>query len=434
MKKVRGLSQQLVHLLLVAGTVSILLFLLLFKGAGYLIDRSFPGSKLQVQMITHRVNAFHEFVTERNIAASDFDALQKWCSTQPLILMEIYRDNRLLFNSDYSLAESLIEQNIEVQHYDWYSYYEIPFSDGMAELLIYSDESYILHSWSMLLSLGIAGALFLCIVLLSIRKTVQYIYLLCDEIGIMGAGDLQHPVTILGENELGLLARELDQLRGALAHHRQTEAALLREQKEMVAGLSHDLKTPLTKMLLYTEIIQQRKYQGEQQLNSYLTSIQEKGYQMKTIADSLLQYSLLDGTPQQTQPETMEFSAAFYDLLSEFVDCLSAIGFSTECQLDWTNHVIRANPMYLRRILDNILSNLEKYADPDHPVMITLLEEPGFIGFSFFNKKKKTAIKSRSRIGLQNLMAMLQQMGGTCNIFPGDRTFEIQILFSIADI
>lgn len=130
----------------------------------------------------------------------------------------------------------------------------------------------------------------------------------------------------------------------------------------------------------------------------------------------------------------MEFSAAFYDLLSEFVDCLSAIGFSTECQLDWTNHVIRANPMYLRRILDNILSNLEKYADPDHPVMITLLEEPGFIGFSFFNKKKKTAIKSRSRIGLQNLMAMLQQMGGTCNIFPGDKTFEIQILFSIADI
>ena len=56
--------------------------------------------------------------------------------------------------------------------------------------------------------------------------------------------------------------------------------------------MSHDLRTPLTTLLLYTEILRYGKYQGEEQLHAYLDRVDEKAQQIKQLAENILEYSL----------------------------------------------------------------------------------------------------------------------------------------------
>ena len=239
---------------MLAGVCAIIFLSTILACSNLLVNKYFPGSDLQLQMTEKRIENFESYISKNNVSATDSDELMQWCDKQPMILMEIYRDGILYFNSSYSYEDPLIDQNIETPRYSWYSYYELHFADGPAEVRVYSDESYILNTWITIGAIVLSGVLFITVVLLGIRKTIRYIYLLCDEIQIMGSGDLEHPVTVKGQNELGLLAKELDQMRSALSYHGQREQAMIKQSNDMITGLSHDLRTPLTKLLLYTEI------------------------------------------------------------------------------------------------------------------------------------------------------------------------------------
>lgn len=242
---------------------------------------------------------------------------------------------------------------------------------------------------------------------------------------------MEHPVTVKGNNELALLAQGLDQMRTALLNQQKEEAALIQRNQEMITGLSHDLRTPLTKMMLYAQIIQHGKFEGEQQLQSYLKKIYEKGLQMKEISEHLLTYSLEQRSTQPPRLQIMDFRLCFYDPLSEMVDYLDQIGFQVTCDLEWPQVRVVVIDFYLRRILDNIASNLKKYADNTEPVSIRLIQHGNFVGFRFRNRKKSDSSAAGTQVGLKNLQTMMCQISGRSEVTTTNTHFEIRLLFCI---
>ncbi len=430
MKNIRGMSLQLLRLLMLAGTCSVILLVCVYFCSDMLIGKYFPRSGLQAYMVQKRLESFSNYIEEHDLAVTDTADLMSWCDKQPMVLMEIYRGNLLYFNSNYLYSDPLSEQNIEANRYKWHFYYEVQFSDGPADILMYSDESYILRSWSALAAVTLAGALFIVIVLIGIRQTVRYIYLLCDEIQIMGSGNLDHPVTIRGHNELGLLATNLDQMRSALLYHRQKEQEMIRQNYDMITGLSHDLRTPLTKLLLYAEIIQHGKYENKQQLLMYLQKINEKCSQMEEITNHLMRYSLSQSSPNMPSTRIVSFQDAFFDRLSEMASYLSLRGFTIDCSIDWSRQLICINEFYLERILDNIISNLEKYADKAFPVEIRFIRNDRCAGIAVKNVQSAHYDASQSSgVGIENVRTMMQQMNGSCTVSRIKNVFEITVLF-----
>lgn len=428
---IRGMSMQLFRLLMLAGICAISLLALIHVCSDLLIDKYFTGSELQLQMTEKRIENFEKYISENALSATDAEELIRWCNKQPMVLMEIYRNNLLYFNSNYSYADPLIDQNIEMIRYDWYSYYVLQFTDGPADVLIYSDESYILSTWITIGAITLSGLLFLAIVLIGIRKTIRYIYLLCDEIQIMGSGDLEHPVTVMGSNELGLLAQELDHMRSALFFHRKREQDMIRQNNDMITGLSHDLRTPLTKLMLYTEIINSNRDIDEQQMGQYLTRINEKSIQIKGIAEHLLKYSISQQETKTDEIQPVSFRAAFFDRLSEMTDYLSQQGFTVECDVDWSEAPININELYLDRILDNIVSNIEKYAEKTYPVEIRTVQTNHFVGIAVKNMQSPTNERPDSNgVGIDNMCTMMQEMNGSCKVDQSKTVFEISLLFS----
>lgn len=430
MKNIRGLSMQLLKLILLSGLCAVFFFVSVRLISNLLIDKYFTNSKLQAQMNQKRIESFSAYISKNSISATDTDAILKWCDKQPMVLMEIYRDNILYFNSNYYYSDPLSDQNIEATHYNWYSYYELQFSDGAADVLVYSDESYVLHTWITITAMILSGMLFIVIALSGIRKTIRYIYLLCDEIQIMSGGDLEHPISVRGNDELGLLAKELDNMRIALSSHQKKEQEMIKQNNDMITSLSHDLRTPLTKLILYTEIIQNDKCRDDGQLHNYLRLINEKGSQIKEISEHLLKYSLSHGDHETLDIQSVSFREVFFDRLSEMIDYLSANGFMVQYEIEWTDIKLRINELFIARILDNLVSNIEKYADIKYPIQIHSYEDDHYIGITIKNMLSQAQQMTESfGVGIDNINSMMDKMDGKCTVERSEKTFEIRVLF-----
>lgn len=259
---------------------------------------------------------------------------------------------------------------------------------------------------------------------------VDYICVLSSEIQVLEGGDLDHPITVQESDELGMLARGLDSMRKAFLEQRSSEAFSFQANQSLITGMSHDLRTPLTKLMLYTEILRSGKYQSENQMKEYLIRIDEKARQIKQLADNIFQYSMMPKENAALRPELMGLKEAFHDSLSEMVGYLSQRGYHFDFAMTWNDEQILVYEPFVKRLLDNLASNIDKYADPSKPVRIELLRNGEYIGFSFQNSVKADSSKQEAtNIGLTNINSMMNKMNGTCHVEQTEISFEIELWF-----
>ena len=98
----------------------------------------------------------------------------------------------------------------------------------------------------------------------------------------------------------------------------------------------------------------------------------EKARRLKQLSDHLFRYALVAGeeSPRLEKPE--QYREVFYDLLSETCSYLEEKGFQTEVHIDWEERRIRTDRTYVARILDNITSNIVKYANKNETQVVIL--------------------------------------------------------------
>ena len=192
--------------------------------------------------------------------------------------------------------------------------------------------------------------------------------------------------------------------------------------------MSHDLRTPLTSIMLYTEIM--RKHVCDDKALTYIDKIAEKTARMKQMAEHLFEYALIAGETETELEEPALLEVIFYDLLSETCVYLEQNGFTVSRDLSWENEQICVNTDYVLRIMDNITSNLLKYGDREKPVCIrTLYTEQG-VGILVENAVRVSSEKADSTgIGLGNMKNMMAKMNGFCKAEERNGRFSVSLLF-----
>ena len=196
-----------------------------------------------------------------------------------------------------------------------------------------------------------------------IRSTMKYIRTLSAEIGILEGGNLDYRITVTRQRmRWRFWQRGLDSMRESIRDKISQEAELIRLNQSMITGLSHDLRTPLTALLIYTEILKNEIDADRKQMQKWVLKIDEKAHQIKDMADCILKYSLLNKAAGPTALRQEPFRSVFYDSLSELCVCLEQKGFEVRPSLAWEDREICADSKYITRILDNICSNIIKYA------------------------------------------------------------------------
>ena len=285
-RKPSGLTAQFSALLLLAGAAAVLLFCCLHFGGSEVLTQYFEDSGFQEEMTRRRIQGLQDYVSQNQVSARDAAQLNHWAKKQPMILMEIYRSNVLLYSS--SAPTELWGNEAEAPTYDWISYYHITFADGNAEVVLYANDTYRWFSYLTMGALVLSFALFLFIFLRGCRGLVRYICRLSEEIQAMEGGDLEQSITLRGDHELTQLAKSLDAMRQAFKDQRERENAAFRANQTMITQMSHDLRTPLTILQIYTDILRFQKYDPDR-LEEYLEKIDNKACQIKQLAENIFE-------------------------------------------------------------------------------------------------------------------------------------------------
>ena len=187
----------------------------------------------------------------------------------------------------------------------------------------------------MIAEILLAVILLVVIMILGMRKPVRYIGRLKAECEILGSGDLDYQVTVQGKDELSLLARGLDNMRIALRESNEKEAELTAANRRMITEMSHDLRTPLTSLLIYTEILGKEAVKDPQQLMEYVRKIEKKARQIKRLSDNIFEYALITEETEAKLGEPQTLWSLFYDPLSEMTAYLEERGYTVELQTNW---------------------------------------------------------------------------------------------------
>ena len=141
--------------------------------------------------------------------------------------------------------------------------------------------------------------------------------------------------------------------------------------KESIANLSHDLRTPLTSVSGYLQILRNPDYPAEK-LDDYLGIIENKANILKNLINSLYELSVLD--IQQLNNENIDFNLLISNVLAGQYELFHKLGIELNVKLPDYPVMIIGDRIACTRILQNLLNNMTRYAKEDAEIA---LEERG---------------------------------------------------------
>ena len=224
-----------------------------------------------------------------------------------------------------------------------------------------------------------AGLGLLCIALL---VKIVWMHRAAEELGRTFAQRLAEDTNVgmdllSGDKYMRRLAAELDgQLKQLRAEHiRYTQGD--QELKNAVAGISHDLRTPLTAVCGYMELLKQEEVSDT--VREYLGIIENRIWALRDLIEELFRYSVILSVEHYDEREALSLNEALEECLAAHYGAFKEAGIEPEISLPRKDVRRSLNRQALSRTLANIVSNGIKYSDGDF--VITLTEE-GTIHFS----------------------------------------------------
>ena len=227
---------------------------------------------------------------------------------------------------------------------------------------------------------ALCAVLVLIVIALCIR--LHLIHKSLKEIGARLTEILSEDTNVLidlssGDKQLRAFASSLNRQLRSLREARQRYRCGDRELKEAVTNISHDLRTPLTAICGYLELL--RREETNEHVSRYHGLIDNRARAMKQLTEELFRYSMLLAEPEDLPCESVNLSAALEESVAAFYDIMVQRGIQPEISMPEAPVVRTLNAAALSRILSNILNNAVKYSDGDLSIE---LDAGGAIRFS----------------------------------------------------
>ncbi len=210
-----------------------------------------------------------------------------------------------------------------------------------------------------------------------------------------------------------------------------------RELKSAVTNISHDLRTPLTAICGYLDMIQ--KTDDPEKQARYLSIMKERADMMKHLTEELFRYSVIVSDETELKTETVFVNQLLAESISSFYPTLSEKGIAPKISITEERVERKLDSDALSRVFSNLLNNAAKYSDGDLEIALT---ESGEITFSNTAKELSAveveqlfdrfytveAARHSTGLGLSIARSLIQRMGGSIAAEYSDERLTIRII------
>lgn len=251
---------------------------------------------------------------------------------------------------------------------------------------------------------------------------------------MISSGDLDYEMKYKKDDEIGKFCSEFDIMRLRLKDSLEKQVRFEQSRKQLIASITHDLKTPLTSIKGYVEVLEDGVITDPETINNYLKIIGNKTNQLNHLIDDLFTFSKMELGEFQIMPEPIESRRLFDEILAQkhldFQD--TEIQFIYEPPTE--NCLLNVDEFRIHQVLENLISNSRKFTKTyikfytrlyrdffefyieDDGIGIAQSELPMIFDHFYKVDKSRTYSNKGSGLGLAICKQIVEAHGGTISV------------------
>ena len=218
-----------------------------------------------------------------------------------------------------------------------------------------------------------------------------------------------------------------------------------RMKTELITNISHDIKTPLTSLINYVDLLQ--KPHTEEDGRQYLEVLARQSGRLKKLIDDLMEMSKASTGNMTTQITSVDAAEAVHQALGEFADKLHDAGLTPVVRLPEEQVLMQADGRLTWRVMGNLLSNAVKYAMPGTRLYVNVEQRDTKVLISFKNISAEPLNISAeelmerfvrgdasrntegSGLGLNIAASLMDVQGGSMEVLVDGDLFKVTLFF-----
>ena len=301
--------------------------------------------------------------------------------------------------------------------------------DGKGVILD-EEKKMVLVLWIRSSCLLASVVVFVLLFLFLFGQKVSYLISIIHGVKALEERQMDFEIPLEGNDEFTQLAESINYLALSQKLLKEKEENLKKEREEMIRSISHDIRTPLTSILSYSEYMQKKEDWSKEEIKSYMELMQGKAEQIKSLTNQLIgkkerKLEFIDNGKILIEQLVMEWEELLEDRFP--------------CEVIW-NECNNFSGIFdiseLRRIFDNLRSNVEKYGDPKQSVkleVITGKDKLVLIQENGVRTEGELEVES-NKIGLNNIRQIVGMYDGEVEVTKSEKEFRIQMIIPVKKV
>lgn len=382
-----------------------------------------------------QLEELREFIEANELEGQNVIKVAEWATEKRYLYLMLYDGDRLVYTSDLGVippdvaipesSDTVVNSGLTVDHptnatlrryASASARVELKFGESTLYASVYDYSEYMQYDVMNILSMVFAFVSLAFIIINYFRRIVKRIRRLEAEVTIVTHSSMEHKIASKGSDEISRLSTNIENMRKAILENLNREREARDANTELITAMSHDIRTPLTILLGYLEMMK-GEADGQPVLKEYIETSERTALRLKSLSDDMFKYSLAFGNSlDNIMLEPYDVGMLFEQMLSEHVMLLAENGYDVEVNYELDKlpmgTVVTTEPQSLMRILDNVFSNVRKYADIEKPVTITAKGTEGSkIVFECRNTVRTDTFKAESnKIGLKTCARLAEKI------------------------
>ena len=266
----------------------------------------------------------------------------------------------------------------------------IVFGLGLAALMMIVDPVFIVVYLVLLAGIGLP-------LLMVLVKRIGYFNRIVLKTNELAVGKLGQDLGVSGKSVLATLAGNINVLKQGVSTLQNEQAKSERLKTELITNVSHDLRTPLTSIITYTELLKKEEVSNENRI-AYVEIIDQKSQRLKVLIDDLFEVSKMASGNVELNKEKVDLVQLLQQTLAEYDNLIN--DSSLQFRLPDMEVPVYAfvDGQKLFRVFDNLIGNVLKYSLENSRVYITIQTLGDHAMISFKNVSKYEISENRDEL------------------------------------
>ena len=226
--------------------------------------------------------------------------------------------------------------------------------------------------------------MFISFFLMLTKKFINYIREISEGINQISQGNLNNRIAVKNEDEFAFLAEKLNQMADNIKEIMENERRIENSKNELITSIAHDLRTPLTSIIGYLDLVSSKKLNHDTQMK-YISIAYNKSKRLEKLIEDLFTYTKFNfGEVKATYTE-VDMVKLMNQLIDEFYPSFAEYQLDYEFNTDTASAIIKADGNLLARAFANLISNAIKYGKDGKNILIKLFKKEIGIAITITN-------------------------------------------------